>query len=398
MILIGVVLLLIPFETHPVLSRVVAGLTPIKWIGFLAVVKAIALPSAARPIGLLSTRQGRIFLALIGWSMMSWVIRPDWGSVPLQTQASFLLLYVLILRSIDSVYRARAVCAILLLAMAISSLYILREYFLFAGTLGSRFRPWGGTFADPNYFALSAVMVLPYAWANWRLSESRLTKLVYQVLGSLVFTAIMVSLSRGALVALLGMIGSLLVLSSSRKKAFLVALAMLVALGALMPGRMWTRLQNTRVILDEATRGDVASTTRRWHLYVAGLRMVREHPITGVGLGAYKPLSTAYEPELDKPGIAHSTYLELAAEQGMAALLLFGAMVVHVFRNLLSVVRTEPEDNPYHTIAKALIYSHAGFYVGAMFLTAWNTKVYWVSMFVALCLIQARAGERHAES
>ena len=63
--------------------------------------------------------------------------------------------------------------------------------------------------------------------------------------------------------------------------------------------------------------------------------MIKDHPLTGIGLDNFKPLVTRYEGrggELEK--IAHNTYIEIAAEMGIPSLLVFLAILFSVFRTL----------------------------------------------------------------
>src|SRR5262249_53370668 len=65
-------------------------------------------------------------------------------------------------------------------------------------------------------------------------------------------------------------------------------------------------------------------------IWLGALHMVRDHPVFGVGLGQFFHISRRYAPALEggvarylmRPAIAHSEYLEYAAETGLPATLL----------------------------------------------------------------------------
>ena len=66
-------------------------------------------------------------------------------------------------------------------------------------------------------------------------------------------------------------------------------------------------------------------TSDRGFLIDAGLKMIQDRPLTGVGLNAFRPAYPLYaqrtpHPHRDKPTHAHNIYLELTAETGLIGL------------------------------------------------------------------------------
>ncbi len=72
-------------------------------------------------------------------------------------------------------------------------------------------------------------------------------------------------------------------------------------------------------------------------LQTAG-RMVADHPVLGVGLGAYAHANRDYNPALGAYD-THNTYVNIAAETGLPGLILFLAMMVSLLREAIAARR-----------------------------------------------------------
>ena len=89
-----------------------------------------------------------------------------------------------------------------------------------------------------------------------------------------------------------------------------------------------------------------ASNAERVYLWVSGLKMVRERPITGWGMGTYpkaaEPFKAPYAPRIHYPGHegfqttghCHNLYLMMAVQCGLPGLALFLLFVVLAFKGL----------------------------------------------------------------
>jgi O-antigen ligase len=135
--------------------------------------------------------------------------------------------------------------------------------------------------------------------------------------------------ARAASVALVVGLGVVLVLRLSgrwRWPALAAVVLMAVGLVAAVPS---LRLRFASAITDEGS-GD-----RRW-LVKSAWRAVEEHPLSGVGLGRYRPALFASpdtpEEVVRHAGKAHNQYLTLAAEAGLPAGVLYVAVLVWCWR------------------------------------------------------------------
>jgi O-antigen ligase len=90
---------------------------------------------------------------------------------------------------------------------------------------------------------------------------------------------------------------------------------------------------------------DTASSwnVEREHLWVAGWRMFRDHPITGVGLQDLHPLIERYRPPgaRESHGHLHSVYVQIGATMGIVGIAAFAWLVWGLFRTAGGGLRAE---------------------------------------------------------
>ncbi len=76
------------------------------------------------------------------------------------------------------------------------------------------------------------------------------------------------------------------------------------------------------------------TNVERTHMWSAGLQMLRDHPITGVGLQDLKPIYDRYRPPEahERAGHLHSVPIHVAATMGVVGLAALALLVVGLFR------------------------------------------------------------------
>jgi O-antigen ligase len=113
-------------------------------------------------------------------------------------------------------------------------------------------------------------------------------------------------------------------LSKGQKWLMLSTLLVLVVTAlAFLPQTTWDRIGT---IHSEVTEGTL---TKRTYIWAAGLDVYREHPILGVGAGAFGP--SVYS-KLDIPYVAHNSYLSVLVELGAVGGILFAAVLLALLR------------------------------------------------------------------
>jgi O-antigen ligase len=135
--------------------------------------------------------------------------------------------------------------------------------------------------------------------------------------------------SRGGLVGAIVMAGAAVAVAHGRRRRLAIALG---AVAALVAGALAVSPGG----LSRVTTPD-AEGNGRADLWRVGARMVREHPISGVGLGNFRVRAADFVREpgevrfaeliAERPHEAHNTYLQLLAEVGVPGLLAFLTVV-----------------------------------------------------------------------
>jgi tetratricopeptide (TPR) repeat protein/O-antigen ligase len=199
-----------------------------------------------------------------------------------------------------------------------------------------------GTFVNPDHFAawLAMLVALGLGWMASRARERRGPSLAtllsvrelreqavrryLPLVGIVAMTiALVFTLSRGGLVnivaALLALVGLLRIVRRLRRS---LAVTGVVLIAVLAYGG-WIGFGPVLARLSSASQG----TAYRLGQYVASLPMLREFPLLGVGLGAYRDIYFRYQPVAHQPETlyfpyAHNDLLQLAIELGPAGALL----------------------------------------------------------------------------
>jgi putative inorganic carbon (hco3(-)) transporter len=260
-----------------------------------------------------------------------------------------------------------------------ASLYVIREWQknhnLYAG-----FRP-GWVVGDPNYFTVSALLTLPIAYYLMLGAKELWERIFCAGCLCLTLVAVILGASRGGFLGL--MAAFLFVVWHSRQPLRNLALA-----GALVPLILALPIAPVQRLLHPAHYDDVAQETRL-SVWQAGLRMIESHPLIGIGLGNFKPQVERYEPEgTNVQLIAHNAFVEIAAEMGLPALLIFLGILFSSYLTLGQVrVRAFRAKLPF--IWQAALSLQAGLLgcaVAIFFVSAQYQKLLWLVVFLSICM------------
>ena len=207
-----------------------------------------------------------------------------------------------------------------------------------------------GQFINKNHFAylmeMAFGLVIGLALAAG-IKRERL--LIYVALLLPIWTALVLSNSRGGILAMLVQIVSAALLLGSRRQATVLRAALLVVLVAgVLFGTLWlggdrlaSNFENATSELNPAETNMRAGVSRN-EIWRATLKMFAAHPITGVGLGGYWIGITAYHDAsgLMTPREAHNDYLELLSSGGLVGLAIgvwFALMLIRAVRANLAI-------------------------------------------------------------
>lgn len=214
---------------------------------------------------------------------------------------------------------------------------------------------WNFVFSNPN--DLAAISFLPLGLCAVVAYLERVKLWKYAAAAGVVLVSLLIFLtqSRGALLALMASVLFLVLLSKRRGQHLTIigALAVVAALAA--PRGVWDRLaglSNVSVATGMQGVDEEGSAEARWRIWQIAARMVREYPITGVGIGMYPIHHARLSNDLDERRSVrgrrdtHSAYFRIAAEMGIPGLALFLGIWFALFRDLAKKRRLLKKTRP----------------------------------------------------
>ena len=181
---------------------------------------------------------------------------------------------------------------------------------------------------DPNHLAATMSATIPILLLLTFYKPLRWLR-VPAALGVLLLTLTM-SLT-GSRSGLIGFFGGLIFVWWHCRRRLVVGVIGLAIIGGgllLLPDQYKTRYATIgSKEIDNSGQG-------RLDVWKVGLRMVADHPLTGIGIGCFSAVHAArYSPEFQRdPLVAHSLYVEVLAELGVLGAVAFFAFVIEMFR------------------------------------------------------------------
>jgi putative inorganic carbon (HCO3(-)) transporter len=386
MIFYYLLVLSLPLVEHAVFGARIGGVTVVKYIGLICLGYALVTGlNRRRGPEFLGTPQARAFMAFFGLVVLSYVLHgsgaADAGTTALIAYVSHVGFFVLTLLVVGSVARLRRVLLVAIGSMALASLYVLREWQGGSSLYGAGYRP-GYVTGDPNFYAASTLLCLPLAF-GWAVDRRRGWERVY-CLGCLFLglAGSMVAASRGGFVGLLAAMAFLVWHSPRRGRNFALGAGALALFLIVSPTSPLQRIMNP-------IRGDEEATDVRLKLWAGALNMVADAPLTGFGLASFKVEAGAYAdlPE-DVRFAAHNAYLEIAVEMGLPGLVALLALIYLSCRSADRVRRQTRRTGPplLHRSALGIEAGLVGFAVSLMFVSGLFLKMFWLMLFLTMCL------------
>ena len=236
------------------------------------------------------------------------------------------------------VNRFRIHAMVVMIALAIS----------FHGVLdGLKFLASGGShnaqplqkFGDNNHLALILLMVLPFLYYAYQVTEKKIIRFGFMAVLPLIVLAVVATHSRGALAGLFSI--SLWVIFKSQKKILGIALVSLCALMVteLAPEKWSERMETMQMadhdasFLGRVTAWKVSSAIAAANpILGGGFRAVQSHPIWDKFKDSQGFLGFIKTPVLSRSGVAaHSIWFEILGDQGVVGLIFFMALIVNAF-------------------------------------------------------------------
>ena len=392
-----------PLENHWLWGHVLFGtFTVIKVLGLFCLFIAGSRLAASRvsllPFCSLTTRWILVFTIVLGFAAIQSL--PQSMSQAWSHVLSIISLFITVLALVTSHIRLNRTLLIAIGAAGFASLYTIRQQ-QHQGALYGDFRA-GGMSGDPNYYAMLVGLWGPLAFL-WVFSRRPLWERLF-CCGCLlaILAGYTVAASRGGFIGLAAASLYLIFRSTHRARNFLMV--------GMLSGPVVLALffvpSSPLYRFTHPTGGDQFSSQARLISWKCGIRMVEAHPLTGVGLHNFQAVVLQYQDpswltEMNNyqpvTYIAHNTYIELASEAGLPGLLFFLVVLGTTFRSL-EYDRRRAQVARHTHVANIALGLQAGlvcFAVGIFFLSDWWERMFWLSIFLAICLHRLRIRDIH---
>lgn len=262
---------------------------------------------------------------------------PEWVSPQL---TAMLKLVLIVFVAANAMQTKKQVRLFMVFFLGCFALFPLRgamfNFFLYGNDVQGR-AIWNMLYSNPNDLGAMALLQLsmvvallasePKGWVRWS-----------AIVGVfMVPMLILMTQSRGVFLGLVVFIAVVLAGQKRRVQMTLQLAALALVLAAVAPAGVWERLGTLQHATSTATLnqvdGEGGSARQRSEIWKVAAKMIGDHPITGVGIGAYKPNHQDYalHPEFNPTARGlrdtHSLYLNVLAETGYPGLLLYLAML-----------------------------------------------------------------------
>ena len=229
-----------------------------------------------------------------------------------------------------------------------------------------------GHYGDPNRLAGCLALSIPAIGYLFRTTRSEIGRLALVAVGGNSLVAIVLTGSRGGMLALFAGVFMMIWLSRHRVVGSVAAVVIAVLAVAVMPSGLMDRYSQMNI--RKVAKASTAQT--RWRIWMAGFEMAAEHPVLGVGTGNYE--NAAYKQYMESTVTeggqrwrpAHSSFIKILSENGAPALLLFVILHIVSFKDLLRLRRASMRkwgrDGPICGLSTALIAVFATVTVAAL--------------------------------
>ncbi len=308
-------------------------------LALLAACLAAQLATGRRP---LPPRDlvGGLILAMVAWVLLAAPFSLDWSAtLPRLGKYWIWLTYFGVLAALSDRRTATRALWLMLGSMGLVALYGIAQHF-FGDDVPRILTPpvklWqktGGyyhavgmfdhhlTYGNSLILALLLGVGLWFETRSWRWRA---------VLASILFVGLLALLWSYARSAWVGMLAGLLVIGGLKGKRALIGALVAVALVVLVAAQV------SPTIKDRLRRGLTSQQNlERIYTFKTTADMIRDHPLTGIGPGNYQPLTERYRAGYNihwtARSHAHNSYLQIAAESGIVAGLLFTALLAVLF-------------------------------------------------------------------
>lgn len=234
---------------------------------------------------------------------------------------------------------------------------------------------WVGIFNDPNDLGLALVTAFPFA-LNWLLNGTILLKIGALASLYLLTYAIYLTNSRGAMLALMAVIGTYLFFFFKAKRILWIGLVFMILGGSAFikfgPSRM-----DSISSQEESAYGRIDS----WY---EGFQMLKSNPLFGVGQGMFTEYNRL---------TAHNSYILCAAETGLIGYFFWFGLIYYSVKSFLPFLSNANISHPVRPLALACMAGLVGFCSAAFFLSRTYIAVFYMLTGISATFANLHPGQ-----
>jgi O-antigen ligase len=264
---------------------------------------------------------GLALLGLFGLMAFSalWSYWPSASFDTFTDGVKYLAIFFVVANVLDNRVRLHRFIAAFAVASVIPAFGVIKSWIEGTHLVDGDRVAWIGNFANPNDCAYYLVVGVAMLLSAREAASRRWVKLAYLALLAPMFFAITLTQSRGGLIAC-GAVLTLWFVRTIKRAPVLVGAALALAgLWAVGPSNVFEHRMESSVVY-----GEDMSAQGRVDAWRTGMNMVAARPFTGVGAGAFMAAWPDFAPgDVGPIRTEHNTFVQLLAELGIPALMLF---------------------------------------------------------------------------
>ncbi|WP_305046447.1 O-antigen ligase family protein [Geoalkalibacter sp.] len=256
----------------------------------------------------------------------------------------------------------------------------------------------GADFSDANRFGGFMAAMLFIIGCQFLNSKNWRQRLLVFLAGGFSANAVILTRSRGALLAVAAGMLAAMMFASPRQRKIIVVGILGAALGLYYLTDDTFRERSTTITAQADERD--ASASSRLEIWEGGLKMMKANPILGVGPGNFYQYIGRYQP-LHEGRDAHNTLVRCGGELGLVGLGVFLAIVLNAFRLLWTHIRKASQFSP--AVAKDFQFMGLGYMAALAAMLAYGmtgtlvyTEYLWWMLIMPVCLQRAFENEPEA--
>ncbi len=278
-----------------------------------------------------------------------------------------LLFYFVSIFLIDDIKKLKCFTAIILFTIVYYIVWAHEMYFsgqmyiVYGARLGGP--AMRGIYSDQNVFAMLFVTAIPFLFFVGDYFNNKIIRYFLWACIPLAWHVVFLTGSLGGLISL--SIVMIIVAVRSERKVFYMAIPLLLLIAIVYQGGGYL-LQR----VDSLSGGlsDIDTAQSRFDSWLVGLKMMADHPLTGVGPGNFVKAYSDYA--TTQPFVAHNTFVQFASESGFFAGILYLLICAQMFFGNFKLRGGCNEDiDPFYlSLQDSIFCSISGYFVCSMFL------------------------------